>query len=586
MIRPKPGGLPHEVRRQRPVIHSATAGVMAINISSTRRDLLIRAAAVGGVASAHKIAVAMGWLGGDEALAGPPALQPGSGQGARVVILGAGLAGLTAAYELGRAGYECTVLEARDRAGGRNWTIRRDTVVETIDGLRQRCSFDEGYYLNAGAGRIPSHHQGTLGYCREFNVPLEMMVNFSAAALVQKDGLNGGRSMAMRQVVHDTRGHFAALLAKAVTVGGLGQPISADEKARLLDALSDWGALSPNGAPVNPKVGWDNAAGHDQRSTGLAYVGSSRAGYTTMPGAGDEAGKIIRPLPLDDLTDPFVTAVSNFHELFDMQATMMQPVGGMDRIPAAFEAALAPGVLRKGFAVTGIRRTGSAASRGGVEIVYRDVGTRQTQIIAADYCLCTIPLSVLSGISAQFSADRQAAIRRAVYANGFKIAFQAPRFWEREACIYGGLSFTDRDTFATWYPSSAPGSAEGVLIASYAFGEPADRMGRRPLEERAAYARATVERLHPGRSALLKAPISIEWSKAPYNLGLACDLGEQDPAAYALLNQPDGPFYFAGEHLSHASGWQQGAIGSAHRAVAMLDAHHREGTTVDAYRAQ
>ena len=554
---------------------------------TTRRDLLVRAAAIGGVASAYKIAAVMGWMGGEEAWGGPPSLHPGSGRGARVLILGAGLAGLTAAYELGRAGYACTILEARDRAGGRNWTLRRGARVETTDGLRQVCGFDEGHYLNAGAGRIPSHHEGTLGYCREFSVPLEVMVNFSAGARVQKDGLNGGRPMAMRQVVHDTRGHFAALLAKAVTGGGLSQPLSAEDRGRLLGALSDWGALSPDGAPVNPKVGWNNAIGHDQRSLGLVYAGSSRAGLTTLPGAAGQVGVIVRPQPLADLTDPFVVAVSNFHELFDMQATMMQPVGGMDRIPAAFEAALAPGVLHKGCVAVDIRRKAFAdGRREGVEVVYRETRTSQTQTAEADYCICTLPLSVLSRIPAQVSADRKAAIGRAVYANGFKIAFQGPRFWEREDGIYGGLSFTDRDTFATWYPSAGLGSAEGVLIASYAFGDPADRMGRRSLEERAAYARATVERLHPGRSALLKAPISVEWSREPYNLGLACDLGEQDPQGYALLNQSDGPFYFAGEHLSHASGWQQGAIGSAHRAVAMLDAQHREGRVVDAVREQ
>ena len=417
---------------------------------TTRRDLLVRAAAIGGVASACKIATAMGWMGGEEAWAGPPALLRGSGLGTRVLILGGGLAGLTAAYELGRAGYECTILEARDRAGGRCWTLRRGDKVEMTDGLSQVCSFDEGHYLNAGAGRIPSHHEGTLGYCREFNVPLEVLVNFSASALVQKDGLNGGRPMAMRQVVHDTRGHFAALLAKALKGGGLGQPLSADDHGRLMGALSDWGALSPDGSPINPKVGWDNAAGRDQRSPGLVYAGSSRAGLTTLPGPAGQVEQIVQPRLLADLTDPFVIAVSNFHELFDMQATMMQPVEGMDRIPAAFEAALTPGVLQKGCEVIDIRRKPAAAGgREGVEVVYRETRSGQAHTMGADYCVCTLPLPVLSRIPLPVSAARRAAIRKAVYANGFKIAFQAPRFWEREDRIYGGLSFTDRDTFAT-----------------------------------------------------------------------------------------------------------------------------------------
>ena len=61
---------------------------------------------------------AMGLLPQALAYSGPPALA--NGAGTSVVILGARLAGMTACYELGKAGYDCTVLEARDRPGGRN----------------------------------------------------------------------------------------------------------------------------------------------------------------------------------------------------------------------------------------------------------------------------------------------------------------------------------------------------------------------------------------------------------------------------------------------------------------------------------
>ena len=203
----------------------------------------------------------------------------------------------------------------------------------------------------------------------------------------------------------------------------------------------------------------------------------------------------------------------------------------------------------------------------------------------ADYCICTVPLKVLSAIPSDFSPDRQKAIKNAVYNNSIKIAFQAPRFWETENQIYGGLSLTDRDTFITWYPSSGstrPKAYGGGLQL---------RRGGRPVRQtvmadKVTYAKGTIERLHPGRSGLVKSPMAMEWGKVPYNLGIACPLDEQDPAAYALLGQADGPFYFAGEHLSHVGAWQQGAIVSAHRTVAMLDARHREGAVVTSARAQ
>ena len=133
--------------------------------------------------------------------------------------------------------------------------------------------------------------------------------------------------------------------------------------------------------------------------------------------------------------------------------------------------------------------------------------------------------------------------------------------------IYGGLSFTDRDTFATWYPSDRFHSPEGILIAGYAFN---GRMGALPMADQIAYARATIERLHPGQGGVMKTPAIVNWSQIPYSQGLAGFISEDDPEAYAVLTQPDGPIYFAGDHLSHVSSWQQGAFVSAHRVVNLI----------------
>jgi len=116
-----------------------------------------------------------------EAAASQVRLAAGSGQGRRVVILGAGIAGMVAAWELQKAGYTCTILEARDRAGGRNWTIRNGTRVEMTDGTAQTCSFEEGHYFNAGPARLPSQHVTMPGYCLELGVQLEVEVNSSGS---------------------------------------------------------------------------------------------------------------------------------------------------------------------------------------------------------------------------------------------------------------------------------------------------------------------------------------------------------------------------------------------------------------------
>jgi len=90
-------------------------------------------------------------------LADPPRRSSAAGirQGEKIAILGAGIGGLVSALELRKAGFDCTVLEARDRPGGRNWTVRGGTKIEFTDGTVQHCTFDEGLYLNTGPGRIP-----------------------------------------------------------------------------------------------------------------------------------------------------------------------------------------------------------------------------------------------------------------------------------------------------------------------------------------------------------------------------------------------------------------------------------------------
>ncbi|MBO9641233.1 MAG: FAD-dependent oxidoreductase, partial [Siphonobacter aquaeclarae] len=111
--------------------------------------------------------------------------------GKKIIILGAGLAGMSAAYELGKLGYDCTLLEARDRTGGRIWTVRKGTSETEIGGEKQVCQFDEGYYLNAGAARIPHHHHLTVQYCRELKVPVEIFGNLNEAGYYFSESTRG-----------------------------------------------------------------------------------------------------------------------------------------------------------------------------------------------------------------------------------------------------------------------------------------------------------------------------------------------------------------------------------------------------------
>lgn len=545
---------------------------------ASRRDVLRAFAGLGGASGVYLAARAMGVIEGEEAWAGAPALAPGSGRGARVVVLGAGVAGLATAYELHQAGYAVTVLEARERTGGRNWTLRGGDAVEMAGAERQVCGFTPGHYFNAGPARIPSHHEATLGYCRELKVPMEVLVNHSDSALIQADDLNGGKPVQMRQAIYDTRGHIAELMAKSIRGGGLDKAFGKDDREKLLAGVAAYGGLTPEGAQaVARRLG--QPAAPVSVTGAMAYGGSASSGLAQRPGAGAQVAIARKPLSLETCSHPFLSAAASFHENIDMQATMFQPRGGMDAIPRALEAALPRGAVLKGAAVTRIARRGA-----GVAVEYRRRG--KAERLEADYAVITIPFSVLKDIPSDLSAERKAVIAGARYGSAMKVAFQAPRFWERNDEIYGGLSFAARDTFITWYPSYDLMADEGVLVAGYSFAEQADSFSKLPLKARYAYARESVEKLHPGQSRHLRAPITVSWKDVPYSRGIACELGQDDPAGYALLSEADGPCYFAGEHLSHVGAWQQGAFASAHRVVRMLDARHRQGQTVTAARPQ
>jgi len=134
------------------------------------------------------------------------------------------------AWELRKAGYAPTVLEARSRPGGRNWSLRAGDEIREADGVqRVRWDADEHLYFNPGPARLPYHHQGILSYCRELDVPLEVMCNDNRGALLHDEGAFNGRPQRNRQVVNDIRGYVAELAAKAVDQQAMEQPVSTED---------------------------------------------------------------------------------------------------------------------------------------------------------------------------------------------------------------------------------------------------------------------------------------------------------------------------------------------------------------------
>lgn len=514
-------------------------------VTPTRRRFLQMVGGAGGAIAVHNAMEGMGLIPTAAKAVTPPNLPTNSGQGTRIAILGAGIAGMTAAYELNKAGYDCTILEAQDHGGGRCWSVRRGTVIQETN-QRQVCGFDdaESLYFNPGPARIPYHHQGILGYCKAFGVPMEVIVNENRAAYFQNDGAFGGEAVLNRRVVNDSRGYIAELLAKAINQNALDQELTLADKEQMLSFVRSFGNLSSD----------------------YAYGGSSRAGYQTPPGATLQVGERNEPLEFAELLkSDFWRYKMHFGEGFHQAATMLQPVGGMDQIAKGFERQVGH-LIEYNAVVRQIRKTSQ-----GVRVVYAD-GRGREQALDADFAICTFPLKVLAGIDADFSPAFKTAIATCDYVSAAKVAFQCDcRFWEEDSQIYGGISWTDQDITQIWYPSGGFHGQKGVVVGAYIWdNDIGDPFAEMTLEQRLDKAIAEGSRVHPtyadevGRAT----GMSIAWSKMPYSLGGWAEWSEEARAtAYPLLIEPDGPIYLAGEHLSHITGWQEGAVVSAHHVV-------------------
>lgn len=471
----------------------------------------------------------------------PPSPRPGDwpagiGSGRSVAVLGAGIAGMTAALELGRLGYDCTILEATARAGGRNRTLRSgDTALETDSS--QFCQFDVGddLYFNCGPARIAHHHEFLLGYCREFGVALEPFINRNSATLLHSASAFNGVPQVARRILADSRGNIARLLASAINQNALDRELDVNDRANVLALLRQFGDLG---------------ADYD-------YAGSERAGFPGQQDAGSrERGTLLAPRALAELAQQiFFQQRLDFTEELDQQATMLQPVGGMDRIANAFEVAVGSRIVFEA-EVTEIRKR-----TGGARVVYRDAGGGM-RMLDTDHCLCTIPATVLRNIAHDFSATHASAIDAFAYAPAAKLAFQSRRFWERHHNIYGGISWTTGDITQLWYPSHGLGNETGILQGAYIFG---GRAGTdfAALSPQQRIDKALVEgaALHPGLAGEATRGLSVAWSKVPWQVGA---WGVSDPG---VLLTPDDRLFLAGEHLSILQGWQEGAILSAYHAI-------------------
>jgi monoamine oxidase len=253
-----------------------------------------------------------------------------------------------------------------------------------------------------------------------------------------------------------------------------------------------------------------------------------------------------------------------FEGTWEWQATMMQPVGGMDQIPYAFAKSLGS-IIRYNCPVTSIRK-----SPKGVAVSYPELGASKE--IEASYCVIALPFEIRKKIPNDLSPDVKRAVDGSTPVGFFKIAWESRRFWEKDYNIYGGISYSVQGVtpiWPVWYPSARLMSPTGIVVSGY-WEEQGSPLCDMPLTQKFEASRHPVEMMHPGHGSELKNPVYVGWRRVKWNEGSWIKTFGGGEDGYDRVIAGDAPIFFAGDTVSHMPGWQEGAALSARHAVTMI----------------
>ena len=426
-----------------------------------------------------------------------------------------------------------------------------DSFTE-LGGVTQTCEFEQGLYINPGPWRIPYHHRALLDYCKRLNVALEPFIQLNHNALLHATKAFGGAPQRIRDIKADFQGQVSELLAKATQQGKLDEAVTKEDREILMQALRSWGALDRNYAYKANLISAEFPR-LCQRSRRRPWRGAG-------PGRADRA-----------VGHPEIAALALFAEF---------------RAPSIPDHDVSAG-RRHGHDRQGVRqgsrrrhplRCESDAIQQddrGVTVTYTDLKAPATpQQAKADWCVCTIPLPILSQLPVDVGARMKAAIDAVPYSASVKIGLQFKRrFWEEDEAIYGGISYTDLPIRQIAYPNTGFNRAgKGVLLGAYLFDGPnAYEFTAMPPAERVARAVEFGASIHPQYAAEFENGVAVAWHRMPFTLGCAGDWTDRARAEhYDNLCQIDGRIVLAGEHASYIPAWQEGAILSSLDAITRL----------------
>jgi len=449
------------------------------------------------------------------------ALQMGGltrrGPAKKIVILGAGLAGLVAAEELNKAGHKVTILEARTRPGGRVYTLRKP--------------FADGLYAEAGAGRIPNTHALTLKYVKRFGLQLD--------PFWPESGSNVFLWRGKRQLVP---------AGKDPNLDGLALNFTPEERKVGFNGLEDkylkplqekMRALPPDAWPVTQMSEWGEISLGD---------------YLRKQGASSDAIQYLsQGFERDSLLDFVHDSISH------VVPKLWKIRGGNDQLPYAMAKQVAD-KIRYGAEVVRIEQKDD-----GIVVNYSSAGKPHN--IAADRVICTLPYSVLRGVIVDpaWSHEKMRAIRSIYMGPVARVFAQTKsRFWEKDG--RNGFATVD-ESMEVWSPTFKEPGKRGIVM-SYIYEELAVKYSEMSESKQIKTTLDLYEQIHPGFKKEFESATTWSWMNDPYARGAyMVTLPGQFRTVVQHLATPVDRLHFAGEHTSPWPGWMQGALHSGLRAA-------------------
>lgn len=436
-----------------------------------------------------------------------------------VTVIGAGMAGLAAAYELHKAGWNVTVLEARSRVGGRVHSIRE---------------FSDGLVAEGGGEYIDEAHARMIALAREFHLSLGATGSWQGqnddwGAFEGKAGKTADETLWGANLQAEYQKMWVALAELGKQVNDPSNPLTAPN-ARELDAKS--------------AAEWIQAQDVHPLARAL-FVNHIRSEYTCEP-------EQFSLLDLARNAALYYSDPNAWHSSYRV-------IGGNDLIPQAIASRLPD--LRLNAVVTSVK-----VQPEGVTVKYKQVDSFHT--IRSSYAILAVPLTVARMIDfhSTLPAAHQKLVDELSYGAVTKVLIEyRKRFWHDRN--WNGRLYTDHPIVMTWDAASHLEHERGILTA-YTGGGPGAALSKLSDEERIKTAVSVIEAVFPGSAELVERAHTVAWINEPFTRCSYMALSpNQVTTHWQTLFTPAGRLYFAGEHATVIQGFMEGAVESGQRAA-------------------